>query len=91
MKYKFLKNVYHPDTLQELIDVIDSYSVNDENYLLPPCMLIKSSSESDSRMLTESNHASSWLVPACISMKHKSTLSLHLEDESEKLPLYTRT
>ena len=32
--------------------------------LLPPCKLLKSSSESDSRILTESNHASSWHIPA---------------------------
>jgi hypothetical protein len=32
--------------------------------LLPPCTLLKSSSESDSRILTESNHASSWHIPA---------------------------
>lgn len=31
---------------------------------LPPWTLLKSSSESDSRMLKESNHASSWHTPA---------------------------
>lgn len=30
--------------------------------ILPPCTLVKSSSESDSRTLTESNHASSWHI-----------------------------